>query len=396
MNPDPQRWAGAAELMKAFARRTGLAPDGPQVRYLWTDAFAVCNLLALARGSGDGSYQELAMRLVDRVHRTLGRHRSDDERTGWLSGLGEAEGALHPTRGGLRIGKRLTERGPAEPFDEALEWERDGQYLHYLTKWMQALDQVSRFTGDPRFNVWARELAETAFAAFTRRRPGMVRPELAWKMSIDLSRPLVSRAGQHDALDGYVTCAQLRATSTELGSWRSGPSLDEALTGFRDLLDPDGWETTDPLGLGGLFADAGRVSQLLRRDFPEPELLAALLGAGCSGLRRYAARGGPGGLADRRLAFRELGLAIGLDALGIIRTGARWVPGGTARLQALLEQIDDLVTLAERIRSFWLLPAHRATRTWMEHQDINEVMLATSLLPDGFLRLSPLGAAAPA
>jgi hypothetical protein len=45
-----------------------------------------------------------------------------------------ATGAAHPTRGGLRIGKKLPERRPGEAFQERLEWERDGQYFHYLTK----------------------------------------------------------------------------------------------------------------------------------------------------------------------------------------------------------------------------------------------------------------------
>src|SRR5216684_2205383 len=59
-------------------------------------------------------------------------------------------------RGGLRIGKKLPERSAGEPFDEQLEWDRDGQYFHYLTKWMHALDQVARSTKQPRFNLWAR------------------------------------------------------------------------------------------------------------------------------------------------------------------------------------------------------------------------------------------------
>ncbi len=47
----------------------------------------------------------------------------------------------------MRIGKPLNERKPSEPFDERLEWDRDGQYYHYLTKWMHALHQVGRLTG---------------------------------------------------------------------------------------------------------------------------------------------------------------------------------------------------------------------------------------------------------
>ena len=48
-----------------------------------------------------------------------------------------------------------------EPFDERLEWDRDGQYFHYLTKWMHALCQAAFFVGDaPR---WAVELGRVAF-----------------------------------------------------------------------------------------------------------------------------------------------------------------------------------------------------------------------------------------
>jgi hypothetical protein len=142
-------------LMRGFAERTGLTSDRPKQRYLWTDAFAVCNFLGLARLTGERSYTDRALQLVDQVHHVLGRYRADDPRTGWISGLGAREGESHPTRGGLRIGKKLPERRPGEPLDQRLEWDRDGQYFHYLTKWMHALDQVSTATRDPRFNVWA-------------------------------------------------------------------------------------------------------------------------------------------------------------------------------------------------------------------------------------------------
>jgi len=53
-----------------------------------------------------------------------------------------------------------------------------------------------------------------------------------------------------------------------------------------------------------------------------------------------------------------------------------------------MEQIEALspyVELGSKIQSFWLDPEHRETRTWSEHRDINDVMLATSLVPAGFL-----------
>jgi len=42
----------AIALMTNYAERTGLASEQPRRRYLWTDAFAVCNYLGLARSSG--------------------------------------------------------------------------------------------------------------------------------------------------------------------------------------------------------------------------------------------------------------------------------------------------------------------------------------------------------
>ena len=105
----------AIELMMRFAERTGLTAGRPHQRYLWTDAFAVCNFLGLARVTGEPRFTELALQLVDQVHHVLGRHRADDRRTGWISGLTDEQGEAHPTCGGLRIGKPLPERTPDEP-----------------------------------------------------------------------------------------------------------------------------------------------------------------------------------------------------------------------------------------------------------------------------------------
>src|SRR5688572_29424758 len=119
----------AKSLMDGFAERTGLTA-GSQRRYLWTDAFAVCNLLALRRATGIRDYDDLARRLVDAVHNVLGRHRADAPLTGWLSGFEENAGEAHPTIAGLRIGKPLPERPRGQPLEPDIEWDRDGQYFH--------------------------------------------------------------------------------------------------------------------------------------------------------------------------------------------------------------------------------------------------------------------------
>lgn len=365
--------------MMLFADRTGLSSDRPARRYLWTDAFAVCNFLGLSRATGDGRYQELALRLVDQVHVELGRYRTDDRRVGWLSGLPDAEAAVHPTSGGLRIGKLLPERTATEPLDPELEWERDGQYFHYLTKWMHALDQVSRSTGDIKFTVWARELAVAAHRAFTHGPRGARR--MFWKLSTDLSRPLVSSMGHHDPLDGVVTCAQLGATAAALGS-ATGPSLAAPAAELGEMLDRGALATSDPLGLGGLLVDACRLAQIDARH----ELIPWLLAAAVAGVRRYVAEPELRADAHARLAFRELGLAIGLAGISLesetFRRGLG--PSGEADLAVLAQYVP----LRSRLETFWLRPNHRHTPTWLGHEDINDVMLATSLAPEGFLTLS--------
>ncbi|MBF8293014.1 MAG: hypothetical protein HW392_1841, partial [Steroidobacteraceae bacterium] len=177
--------------MDEFAVTTGLTGPAPPRRYLWTDAFAVCNFLGLHRESGNGHDLDLALRLVDQVHHVLGRHRQDDSRQGWISGLAEEEGERHPTRGGLRIGKELPERRADQPFDPRAEWDRDGQYFHYLTQWMHALHRVAVEMGRPVFHQWAVELAQTAHARFTRPDSPGGQQRMVWKMSVDLDRVLV-------------------------------------------------------------------------------------------------------------------------------------------------------------------------------------------------------------
>jgi hypothetical protein len=344
----------ARELMTLYVERTGVTGAGPSRRYLWTDAFAVCNLLGLGEAS-------LATTLIDRVHRALGRHRSDDARRGWISGLSETDGEQHPTLGGLRIGKPLPERRSDERFDERLEWERDGQYFHYLTKWMHALDQAGRITADTRLATWARELADTSYRRFVHG------SRIYWKMSIDLMRPLVPSMGQHDPLDGYVTCLQLRQTSER------GPDLDRAIDDFRAMVAPDALATVDPLGIGGLLFDAYRLDQLDRpgardRDRPLREAIAA---AARVGLARYVAQRELARPAEHRLAFRELGLAIGLSAAESMK----------------LPELTQFLRVREAIIAFWSDSAHRSSATYRDHQDINDVMLATSLAPAGFLVL---------
>ncbi|MFW5739028.1 MAG: hypothetical protein ACOC1F_01535 [Myxococcota bacterium] len=378
----------AAQLMESFAQRTGLASDQPVKRYLWTDAFAVCNFLGLAEATDAASHTELAKKLIDQVHHTLGQHRPEDPRQGWLSGLEGEQAEEHPTRGGLRIGKKLPERPADVPFEDRLEWDRDGQYFHYLTKWMHALDVATRKTGEPKYNRWARELAEVAHRAFTYAPRAGGRPRMYWKMSIDLSRPLVPSMGHHDPLDGTVTSAQLSATAGRLED-PAGPRVADEAKRFGTMVARSDLGTHDPLGIGGLLIDAYRVQQVLgKAPVLDVRWLEDILRGAYVGLRMYAGAGELDAPASQRLAFRELGLAIGLYGITPMRRAVRAEPERYGvKVPALLDELASFMPLRDDVVSFWSREENRRVRTWIEHQDINEVMLATALAPEGCLSL---------
>ncbi len=240
------RIESAKELMLTFAQRTSIEKSSAvPVRYLWTDAFAVCNYWGLYRLEGDRRYRELAEKLIGEVHRVLGRYRVDDTRSGWLSGLDEEEGSLHPTAGGLRIGKKLPERESDAPYDEQKEWDQDGQYFHYLTKWMLALYRSYQETKKESYLIWAVELASVAYEKFSYLTPEGVR-RLYWKMRTDLSAPLVTSMGQHDALDGYIVYGLLEEgiKSAGLGDRYS---LNREREGLWQMLSSMQMATTDAL-----------------------------------------------------------------------------------------------------------------------------------------------------
>ena len=381
----------ARAFMQDFARVTGLDPAGEHPRrYLWTDAFAVCTYLGLAQKTGNAGCRELALRLIEQVHRTLGRHRSDDIRTGWISGLPSGEGELHPTAGGLRIGKSLPERGTGEPYDEQREWDQDGQYYHYLTKWMHALACAGRVTGYPVYDAWAVELARAAHARFTYLPARGGRKRMYWKMSIDLLRPLVPSMGQHDPLDGLVTYRELQLAA-ERDAGQARPVLVQEIAEMADICRDLPLATTDPLGIGGLLSDASRIAWLTVKGGPVfPGLLEDVTGSALAGLGSFAGSGALELPARHRLAFRELGLSTGLAAveeLPPLIADNEPLFDRTGPLLSTLDALAEYLPLREEIEGFWLEEKNREAVTWTGHREINTVMLATSLAPDGFLEV---------
>jgi len=60
---------------------------------------------------------------------------------------------------------------------------------------------------------------------------------------------------------------------------------------------------------------------------------------------------------------------------------------GDKDIAILLKTLWKFLPLGEKIEAFWLDAQNQKTDAWKEHRDINTVMLATSLAPDGFLTI---------
>ena len=378
--------------MEKFASYTGLEPEiSHPKRYLWTDAFAVCNYVELYKRMNDECYLDLALKLIYQVHHILGKNREDNPNLGWISGLDDEDGEKHPTIGGLRIGKEMKERLPTESYNDPLEWDRDGQYFHYLTKWMHALNNVSSVTGDIKYVKWASELAKTAHKRFTYiTNPGAIK-RMYWKMSIDLTHPQVPSMGQHDPLDGYVTYNEIQSGMQNLGAYKSSEtSLEPEIYDMKEICRGISFPTDDPLGIGGLFCDATRITQLiLRGHLNQIQLLKKVLDSSVIGLRSYISNNPINLSADHRLAFRELGLSIGFKGLRmmmeLVNNNSELSIAKT--VSKSFDELKEYMELGTTIEMFWMDKKNRKSRNWIDHSDINTVMLATSLAPDGFLRI---------
>lgn len=363
----------ARSLMDDFVRRTGITGDEGDAgqRYLWTDAFAVQALFGLSHILEKESYRNLAVKLIDLVHEKLGKFHPNDHRKGWISRLPEEEGRRRPTIGGLRIGKKLPERGAKEPFDERLEWERDGQYFHYITRWINALLQAEKETSDHRYGLWAADLLK-AGEKFIDKRGGWTR--MYWKMSVDLSRPLVQAMGAHDPLEGLMCAESILEVAPE-----KAVDLGRLIEAFELMCNGQDWSTTDPLGIGGLLLNAVRAAELSLTNIPLPGDIRPekLLADSIDGLTVYSRIYNPKAAAIGRLAFRECGLSLGLRA-------AQALKDRSTEYRLNLDQLDEYIPLAEYIENFWQNADNRNSSTWTEHLDINTVSLASSIVAEHY------------
>ncbi|KAM6501905.1 hypothetical protein JOM56_001882 [Amanita muscaria] len=328
---DPQAWTPPPKS------------GGHRGRYLWTDAFGVVNFLTLHREHTraasdfeqiDDKYLTMARRLVQTIHDVLGRTRDGKSR---LPGATDE----NPLAGGLRIGK-IDEYGQ----------DGDGQYHHYLTIWMFALNRLTMATGDPTYNRQAVALAKAIHPRFCINR-ATTQPRMVWKVSMDLSKPLVLTEGNLDPIDGYVTFRLLQATAMQHGD---GRVLEDEIADYRRVMERKGehFVSNDPLDLG--------MTLWTVHWFTDKEDWATKLADRCFaqirnlfGRQRYLERD-----IARRLAFREFGTCLGIRCHS--------------------ERAPDLQKYGEAIINAW----EPVMGDVDELQPINRVMYAAALVPEAF------------
>jgi hypothetical protein len=294
-------------------------------RYLWTDAFGVVNFLTLHQTTGDETYLLLAKNLVKVVHDIQGRTRDGKSR---LPGAPDD----NPLGGGLRIGKT--------------DADDDGQYHHYLTLWMFALNRVSIVAHEPQYNGQAIQLAKAIQPRFFVGK-NTDHPRMVWKIATDMSHPLVKSQGNLDPIDGYVTMRILQASVRE-GDQR----LDEEIKDYKKVMEGKGehFVSSDTLDLGmsawsshWLAGKEEWATKLQKQTLRQLEEVLSSRGRMLGG---------------SRLAFRDFGACL----------GARVCEGTNLRLRSHME-----VLIREWELAF--------TQTPDELMPITHVMYAAALIP---------------
>lgn len=363
-----KRFETAKSLMHRFGKRTGISSDegNRKKRYLWTDAFALLNFLALSEIEKDSKYETYALKIMKEVHHTLGKFAPKDSRDGWISQLSEEEAKKHPTIAGLRIGKDLLERSEDTPYNRQLEWDRDGQYYHYLTRWIMALLKSGIQFNKKKVYDWAAELSLAGSNFIEVDASGL---KMFWKISVDLSRPLVPSMGAHDPLEGLICAYQAKEQTSAFDD-----DFEPYIEKLKSICAHSNWQTSDALGIGGLLLDVVKVAELdSKQQLPSCISPKRLLDDAELGLNHYYQSFNPVTSANYRLAFRECGLSLGL----------RGLKGSLNILedQGLKPEISPAMwDMSNQIEEFWLDENNQQASTFQDHLDINEVSLAASLL----------------
>jgi hypothetical protein len=334
-------------------------PAGHKGRYLYTDAIAVVNFLTLyneKRGEPNATYYlDLAKRLVRVVHSTLGYTRDGSSR---LPGATDAE----PLKGGLRIGK-IDAEGP----------EGDGQYHHYLTLWMFALNRLSVASGQTVYNDQALSLAKAIHPNFIIDGTGS-EPKLIWKMSVDLKKTLNKLESGWDATQGYVVFKILQVTAESQHGIKN--VLDEEIKIYKKIIDRNNNGSSDSLDIGitmwtmSWCKEPWSVKVL---NLCQERICNFLTIIDCSSLillgqlyvqSKYFHRP-----VTIRSAFREFGACFGAKCSLVLAKDT--------------ERRDILKACSEHLLNYWEERVHDPGNVFFLLKPITMVMYAAALIPGG-------------
>ncbi|KIW47809.1 uncharacterized protein PV06_00471 [Exophiala oligosperma] len=338
------------------------AAEGHRGRYLWTDGFAVVNFLTLYKITGETQYLTFATNLVTAVHDVLGYTRDGKQR---LPGATDDD----PLGGGLRIGKH-DESGP----------DGDGQYFHYLTVWMFALNRMSLVTGNKWYNDQAVSMAKAALPHFMTN-ASAERPRMFWKVSMDLSHRLVNSEGNLDPIDGYVTYSLLQQLSD------NHHVLDGEISALKKIVDQKAphYSTHDTLDIGMTLWTAHWLVPEPAWP-PEQGWASQLQYRTLQNLIKIANTGYFDRPLESRLAFREFGTALGVHAALPLLDKMRDSEGSKFSVESKLRTLPDQI--CEAWEDFGLVPVldKDVSQRLTELMPITAVMYATALIPGLMIR----------
>lgn len=195
-------------------------------------------------------------------------------------------------------------------------------------------------------------------------------------------------------MDGCVASLQLASTAPDASELRKWSVVYESIALSHSL------KTTDPLGIGGLLNDSIRLAQLIHLyDLDSRWLLHHLLEAASTGLAAWSLSRLWERPAELRLAFRELGLPIGLNGVSWLRDEilpAMSSKVRTEELQQSLASIGQYQSAGEGIIEFWTDPERRKmvqNLAWATGYNVLAIPLAAGvLLPWGVVLPPAVGA----
>jgi hypothetical protein len=163
--------------------------------------------------------------------------------------------------------------------------------------------------------------------------------------------------------------------------------LAREIRGLVTLCSGGSWATNDALGIGGLLTATCRLARVRAGGGSARALIPSTIlhRATDDAVRSLRALDTDAfGLVapGHRLAFRELGLAIGLAEVERLnrRSAGQTRIVDPRRLDAVVRALGEWTGLRHTIVGFWQRPDHRAVRSWTDHNDINTVMLAAALV----------------